>query len=78
MLESRLEDFGMATLSTQETDGTPEFSEAEQSRAAQDEMARMLREGLNSGPATVMTHDDWLEVRRMLQDRTGASSASPP
>lgn len=68
----------MATHSTQETVGTTEFPESEQPRAAQDEMERMLREGLSSGPATEMTHDDWLEVRRMLQDRTGTASASPP
>jgi antitoxin ParD1/3/4 len=41
---------------------------ADQRAQEQEELERKLLEGLDS-PAREMTHDDWSNLRRMLQDR---------
>jgi antitoxin ParD1/3/4 len=41
----------------------------EQRALARDELERKLLEGLNSGPATEMTKEDWTELRDGLRKR---------
>jgi len=41
----------------------------EQRALAREELERKLLEGLNSGPATEMTPDDWKELREGLRKR---------
>lgn len=41
----------------------------EQRAFAREELERKLLEGLNSGPATEMTPEDWMELREGLRKR---------
>lgn len=46
----------------------------EQRAVAREELEQKLLEGLNSGPATAMTQEDWQELRDGLRNRlTGRS-----
>jgi antitoxin ParD1/3/4 len=40
-----------------------------QKRTAQERLEALLLEGLESGPATEMTDDDWDEMRRRFDER---------
>lgn len=42
---------------------------AEQKRKAQERLEELLLEGLESGPATPMTTEDWDEMRRRYDER---------
>ena len=43
-----------------------------QKRAAQERLEEMLLEGINSGPATPMTEQDWEDIRREALERLAA------
>jgi antitoxin ParD1/3/4 len=45
-----------------------------QKRRARERVDDLIQEGLDSGPATPMTADDWSELRRRVADRL----AQPP
>ena len=40
-------------------------------RQAKERLETMLREGLESGPAELMTAQDWEEIRIAVRERTG-------
>lgn len=48
-------------------DNIPELIPREQRALAREELERKLLEGLNSGPATAMTPEDWKELRESLR-----------
>jgi antitoxin ParD1/3/4 len=43
--------------------------EAQRRKGAEEDLEALLLEGLNSGPATEMTDDDWQELRRRSAQR---------
>ena len=43
--------------------------EAEEERSWRNEIERLLLEGLNSGPATPLTKQDWVDIRREAKAR---------
>ena len=45
------------------------FGEGTDSPRTKKDIERLLLEGLNSGPATVMTPEDWEGIRREVRDR---------
>ncbi len=44
----------------------------DQQRKAQQKLDALLQEGVDSGPSTPMTAQDWDEIRREVQRRTAA------
>jgi antitoxin ParD1/3/4 len=48
----------------------------EQMRRAQERLEELLLEGLESGPATPMTAEDWDEMRRQYDERHRSANAS--
>ena len=50
--------------------------QGEQRRKAEAELEALLLEGLNSGPGTPMTREDWDELHREIHDRFETRRAS--
>lgn len=60
----------MTTLNVSLPDTLRDFSEE---RVAQGRLDALLQEGLDSGPATPMTPQDWGDIRREVQRRTSVA-----
>ncbi len=56
-----------------------ELIRTDQKRKTRDRLEALLQEGLESGPATEMTDEDWTDIRRegraRLKKRTGSSKS---
>ena len=46
-----------------------ELIRRDQERQAQERLEQLLLEGLESGPASPMTKEDWADIRRQLAER---------
>lgn len=44
-------------------------------KAAEDRLEELILEGINSGPATPMTKEDWAELRRKLEQHRAERGA---
>lgn len=72
-LEERVAQGGYPTAS----DYLRDLVQEDQRRKAQDRLDALLQEGLDSGPETPMTSQDWDDIRREVQRRTSAVVPQP-
>ena len=72
-LEERVAQGGYPTAS----DYLRDLVQEDQRRKAQDRLDALLQEGLDSGPETPMTTQDWDDIRREVQRRTAAVTPQP-
>ena len=63
-LEEQVKKCGYSTASEYVRD----LLRAAKQRTANEHLDRLLLEGLQSGPATPMTSEDWTDIRRELED----------